>query len=188
MTIMKTTLAVLLFAAIANAQCPFGGPPQPTITPEPGGWTFRPGVGIALNMGDVPFPAPQPVVGFLVVQYDGSHNVPGNTCNWGTADQIMIVVQSFGNVDGTLDERSDTFTFPFQIRQDQTFVIDLNDRWIKKIDLLAHNSAGWSGPSNSYYASPQHTGRRAEVAREIRRLVPMSGYEWRSCLVPSYAP
>lgn len=178
-------LICLLFTALsipASARCYYAilGPQVPQIAPQPGGWTAQPGSGIAMTWGDVPFPSIQPMAGYLVVQYDPSHNNPGWTCNWENADAIRFTVKSYSNSGGTEDERSDTFEFPFRITQAATWTIDLNDRWIRKMDLSAHNPEGWSPLSNSNYAGAQYTGIRVGASAKPE----VAGFEWSSCLIP----
>lgn len=177
---MKLLIATMLLAAgMANAQdvCPHFAPPQPEIAPQPGGWTFRPGRGVDMIFGAVPFPSPPASEGFLTIQYVATHNNPGNTCNWMRVDLIRVSVQSYADPAGTIDERTDVFELPFNTAQAQNYALDLNDRWIKRIDLAAHNSFGWSPDSNSSYSGPQYTGRRATSASMFPKM------EWRSCLV-----
>ncbi len=154
--------------------------PEPTIAPQPGGWIMRPGRGLDMTFGNVPFPDPPRVEGFLTIQYVSTHNNPGFTCHWKRVDMIRITVLSYGDAGGTADERSDTFELPFNTDQSQSYSLDLNDRWIKKIDLFAHNSFGWSGPSNSYYTAPQYTGRRETAQAEG-----LAKQAWMLCAVPN---
>jgi hypothetical protein len=154
-------------------------PPQPEIAPQPGGWTFRPGRGVDMTFGNVPFPDPPRSEGFLTIQYVHTHNNPGNSCYWKLVDLIRVTVLSFADSDGTIDQRTDVFELPFNTDQPQNYSLDLNDRWIKKIDLAAHNRFGWSFDSNSFYSGPQYTGRRANT-----QVADLAKEAWMLCKVP----
>lgn len=186
---MKILLAALLLMSVsgslyAQGDCRgFNGTPnpEPYIAPQPGGWTFQPGNGEPIMLGAVPFPTPAKVPGSVVVQYVSTHNNPGNTCNWkGKVTEIMFIVLSYSDAAGTQDERSDSFTYPFNTDQSQTYTFELDNRYIKKLDLVARNAAGWSGFSNSFYSSPQHTGIKLSTLS-----AKSEGLEWRLCVVPN---
>lgn len=162
-------LAVVLVCGVqfAAAQCiVFEAQGSPVITPQPGGWTFQPGRGIPLHLGDTPFPGPVSANdGQLVLWYTGTHNNPGRTCNWRNVDMIMVVVTSFETQEATVGERSDTFQFQFNVNASfAAFTMELNDRWIKRIDVIARNPFGLSGPTRSEYASLQYTGNYEQEA------------------------